>query len=125
MKRAKGKGQRAKLIIKDLKFNAHGLIPAIMQDYKTGQVLMIAYMNRTSLKRTIRSGKACFWSRSRGRYWTKGETSGNLQFVKGIYYDCDMDALLVKVRQIGVACHTGNRSCFYRRLCIIQPKKNS
>ena len=101
---------------KNLKFNKHGLIPAIIQDYKTGEVLMLAYMNKVSLQRTLKSGKTCFWSRSRKEYWIKGETSGNYQFVKSIAYDCDADALLIKVRQRGVACHTGNRSCFYRKI---------
>lgn len=105
-----------KFKIGDLKFDKKGLIPAIIQDYKTGEVLMAAYMNRESIKRTIKSGKTCFWSRSRKEYWTKGETSGNFQFVKAIYYDCDMDALLIKIKQLGVACHTGNRSCFYRKI---------
>ncbi|NQT75736.1 MAG: phosphoribosyl-AMP cyclohydrolase [Candidatus Omnitrophica bacterium] len=102
--------------MKGLKFDKKGLIPAIVQDYKTGEVLMVAYMNRASLRRTLKSGKACYWSRSRGKFWTKGETSGNFQFVKAVYYDCDKDALLIKVRQKGAACHTGNRSCFYRKL---------
>ncbi len=102
--------------MKGLKFDKKGLIPAIVQDYKTGEVLMVAYMNRVSLRRTLKSGKVCYWSRSRRKYWTKGETSGNFQFVKAIYYDCDKDALLIKVKQKGVACHTGNRSCFYRKL---------
>ena len=101
-----------------LNFDTNGLIPAIVQDYKTGEVLMMAYMNKISLKRTLRSGKTCFWSRSRKKYWVKGESSGNFQFVKAIYYDCDMDTLLVKVRQVGVACHTGKRSCFFRKLKI-------
>ncbi len=101
--------------IKDLKFDKNGLIPAIVQDYKTREVLMLAYMNKASVKRTLTSGKTCYWSRSRKKYWVKGETSGNFQFVKGVYYDCDMDTLLIKVRQKGVACHTGNRSCFYRK----------
>jgi phosphoribosyl-ATP pyrophosphohydrolase/phosphoribosyl-AMP cyclohydrolase len=105
-----------KLKIPDLKFNKHGLIPAIIQDYRTRKVLMLAYMNKKSLGRTIKSGKTCFWSRSRKEYWVKGATSGNYQFVKAIFYDCDMDALLILVRQKGVACHTGNRSCFYRKL---------
>lgn len=102
--------------IKDLKFDENGLIPAIIQDYKTGEVLMLAYMNKNSVQRTLKLGKTCFWSRSRKKYWVKGETSGHFQFVKGIYYDCDKDTLLIKVRQIGVACHTGNRSCFYRKV---------
>ncbi len=96
-----------------LKFDKKGLIPAIIQDYKNGEVLMIAYMNQESLRRTIKLNKTCFWSRSRKEYWLKGETSGHFQFVKSIFYDCDMDALLIKVRQVGAACHTGNRSCFY------------
>lgn len=105
-----------KINIKNLKFNKQGLIPAIIQDYKSGQVLMLAYMNKASLKRTLKSGKTCFWSRSRKVYWVKGQTSGNYQFVKSVAYDCDADALLLKVRQIGVACHTGNKSCFYRKI---------
>lgn len=105
-----------KIKIASLKFDTQELIPAIIQDYKTAQVLMLAYMNRESLKRTMKLGKTCFWSRSRKEYWIKGMTSGHFQFVKSIYYDCDMDALLIKVRQVGVACHTGNRSCFYRKL---------
>ena len=102
--------------LKELKFDAKGLIPAIIQDYKTGQVLMLAYMNKESIRRTLKLGKTCFWSRSRKEYWIKGATSGNFQFVKSIAYDCDMDALLFKVRQVGVACHTGNLSCFYRKM---------
>jgi len=105
-----------KINIKDLKFDKQGLIPAIIQDYKTGEVLMLAYMNKEAIRRTLKIGKTCFWSRSRKEYWVKGMTSGHFQFVKAIAYDCDMDALLVKVRQVGVACHTGNRSCFYRKI---------
>ncbi len=105
-----------KFNIKDLKFDKNGLIPAIVQDYKTKDVLMVAYMNNESIKRTLKSGKTCFWSRSRREYWVKGGTSGNFQFVKSIAFDCDMDALLIKVRQVGVACHTGNKSCFYRKI---------
>ena len=100
----------------DLKFDKNGLIPAIIQDYKDGQVLMLAYMNKESLRRSLKLGKTCFWSRSRKEYWVKGLTSGHFQFIKKIAYDCDMDALLIKVRQIGKACHTGNRSCFYRKV---------
>ncbi|MBU1006672.1 MAG: phosphoribosyl-AMP cyclohydrolase [Candidatus Omnitrophica bacterium] len=102
--------------VRGFKFDKNGLLPAIVQDYKTGEVLMVAYMNKESLKRTLKSGKTCFWSRSRKKYWVKGETSGNFQFVKAVYYDCDKDAVLVKIRQKGVACHTGNLSCFYRRM---------
>jgi phosphoribosyl-AMP cyclohydrolase len=102
--------------VKDLKFDDKGLIPAIIQDYKDGAVLMLAYMNAESVKRTLKLGKTCFWSRSRKEYWVKGATSGHFQFVKSIAYDCDLDALLITVRQVGVACHTGNRSCFYRTI---------
>jgi phosphoribosyl-AMP cyclohydrolase len=108
--------RETKFNIKDLKFDRNGLIPAIIQDYKTGRVLMLAYMNKEALRRTLKIGKTCFWSRSRKEYWIKGLTSGCYQYVKSIAYDCDMDALLVKVRQIGVACHTGNSSCFYRKI---------
>ena len=104
--------------LKGLKFDEKGLIPAIVQDYKTGEVLMVAYMNEESLKRTLETKRTCFWSRSRKTYWVKGETSGHFQFVKGIYYDCDKDTLLVKVRQVAAACHTGKRSCFYRKLKV-------
>ncbi|MDD2703298.1 MAG: phosphoribosyl-AMP cyclohydrolase [Candidatus Omnitrophica bacterium] len=107
---------KKKFNIKDLKFDKNGLIPAIIQDYRTGEILMLAYMNQESIRRTLKLGKTCFWSRSRKEYWIKGATSGNFQFVKSIAYDCDMDSLLVKVRQVGVACHTGNRSCFYRKM---------
>jgi phosphoribosyl-AMP cyclohydrolase / phosphoribosyl-ATP pyrophosphohydrolase len=104
------------LDIDKLKFDEQGLIPAIVQDYKTKDVLMVAYMNNESLRRTLEDGKTCFWSRSRKQFWVKGETSGHFQFVKSVAYDCDMDALLIKVRQVGVACHTGNPSCFYREM---------
>ncbi|MFA6216241.1 MAG: phosphoribosyl-AMP cyclohydrolase [Candidatus Omnitrophota bacterium] len=104
--------------VKELKFDEKGLIPAIIQDYKDHEVLMVAYMNAESVRRTVKLGKTCFWSRSRKEYWVKGATSGNFQFVKSISYDCDMDALLIKVRQIGVACHTGNRSCFFRKIAL-------
>lgn len=100
----------------NLKYDKFGLIPVVIQDYKTNEVLMLAYMNEASLKRTLKLGKTCFWSRSRKQYWVKGETSGHFQFVKDISYDCDADALLIKVRQMGVACHTGSRSCFYRKI---------
>ena len=105
-----------KVNLKDFKFDKQGLIPAIIQDYKTQDVLMLAYMNKESLHRTLKLGKTCFWSRSRKEYWVKGVTSGHFQFVKSLSYDCDMVAVLIKVRQVGVACHTGNRSCFYRKI---------
>lgn len=107
---------KKKFNINSLKFDQKGLIPAIVQDYKTKEVLMVAYMNKESLRRTLKTDKTCFWSRSRKEYWVKGQTSGCFQFVKSVFYDCDMDTLLIKVRQVGAACHTGKRSCFYR--CI-------
>lgn len=115
--------KKIKFSLKSLSFNKQGLIPAVIQDYNTGEVLMLAYMNKQSLERTIKSDKTCFWSRSRKKYWVKGETSGNCQFLKSIAYDCDMDALLIKVRQVGVACHTGNRSCFYRKINLTKKAK--
>jgi phosphoribosyl-AMP cyclohydrolase len=99
-----------------LKYDGNGLIPAVIQDAETGQVLMVAYMNQTALARTIETGKTHFWSRSRGKYWMKGETSGHVQDVQGIYTDCDADTVLIKVKQHGVACHEGYRSCFFRQL---------
>jgi phosphoribosyl-ATP pyrophosphohydrolase/phosphoribosyl-AMP cyclohydrolase len=102
--------------INRLTFDEQGLIPAVVQDHRTGEVLMLAYMNAESLERTIAAGETHFWSRSRNRLWRKGETSGNTQAVAEIRFDCDADALLVRVRQNGVACHTGERSCFHRTL---------
>jgi phosphoribosyl-AMP cyclohydrolase len=104
-------------MIPELKYDEKGLIPAIIQDISSNEVLMLAYMNRASLEKTIESGKTHFWSRSRQKYWQKGETSGNVQLVKEILYDCDNDTLLVKVEQKGPgACHTGNRTCFFRKV---------
>jgi len=102
--------------LKKLKFDKKRLIPAIIQDYKTKDVLMMAYMNLGSIKKTLKDGKTCFWSRSRKEYWTKGMTSGHFQYVKSVFYDCDCDTLLIKVRQVGSACHTMRRSCFYRKI---------
>lgn len=100
-----------------LKYDEKGLIPAIIQDIENGDILMMAYMNETSLKMTLETGYTHFWSRSRQKYWKKGETSGNVQEVKEIFYDCDEDTLLIKVKQHGPgACHTGNRTCFYRKI---------
>lgn len=109
--------KKGKFRLAGLKFDKKGLIPAIIQDDKDKEVLMLAYMNKESLRRTLKLGKTCFWSRSRRQYWIKGATSGCYQLVKSAAYDCDMDALLIKVRQLGSgACHTGNRSCFYRKI---------
>lgn len=92
------------------------LIPAVMQEASTGQVLMLAYMNKESLKRTLESGYTWFWSRSRQELWNKGATSGHLQKVVAMYSDCDNDTLLVQVEQTGAACHTGHHSCFYTKM---------
>lgn len=105
-----------KIDISKLKFDDRGLIPAIVQDVKTDKVLMLAYMNGTSLARTVETGYTWFWSRSRQELWNKGATSGHTQKVHSITYDCDGDALLVKVEQKGAACHTGNYSCFFNPL---------
>ena len=94
-----------------------GLIPAIAQDAETGDVLMLAWMNRDAYEETLRTGRACYFSRSRGRLWRKGEESGNVQEVKEVFIDCDADTVLLKVRQIGgAACHEGYRSCFFRKV---------
>ena len=105
-----------KNILGELKFDVNGLMPAITQDYKTDEVLMLAYMNAESLRKTIESGKAHYFSRSRQKLWLKGETSGHFQLVKSISIDCDNDTLLLKVDQIKAACHTGHRSCFFRKM---------
>ncbi|HZO91366.1 MAG TPA: phosphoribosyl-AMP cyclohydrolase [Chthonomonadaceae bacterium] len=99
-----------------LKFDANGLIPAVVQDAANGDVLMLGYMNKEAVERTLASGRVTFWSRSRQKFWVKGETSGFVQNVKGVYVDCDQDCLLVKVEQVGAACHEGYRSCFFRRV---------
>jgi phosphoribosyl-ATP pyrophosphohydrolase/phosphoribosyl-AMP cyclohydrolase len=102
--------------INDIKFDSNGLITAVIQDFSTREVLMVAYMNQESLKQTIETGQTWFFSRSRNELWHKGETSGNFQTVKAIRYDCDGDALLIEVDPHGPACHTGERSCFYRNI---------
>lgn len=98
-------------------FEKSELIPVIAQDEATGDVLMLAYMNRTAYEETLKTGRVCYFSRSRDKLWRKGEESGNIQEVQAIYYDCDADTLLIKVNQIGgAACHEGYRSCFFRRV---------
>ncbi|ACF14337.1 Phosphoribosyl-AMP cyclohydrolase [Chloroherpeton thalassium ATCC 35110] len=99
-----------------VRFDKNGLIPAITQDYETGKVLMLAYMNKESLEVTLKERKACYWSRSRQELWLKGATSGNFQEVMQISIDCDADAILLKVKQKGGACHVGYYSCFYRQV---------
>ncbi len=101
----------------EISWNEQGLIPAIAQDAKSGEILMLAWMNQEALTRTAREGRAVYWSRSRNRLWYKGEESGHVQRVSEIRLDCDNDVLLLRVEQIGeIACHTGRRSCFYKRL---------
>lgn len=97
-----------------LKFNADGLIPAIIQEQSSGRVLMMAWMNRVSLEKTIETGKTWYWSRSRKKFWMKGESSGHVQVVKDISFDCDADTILIQVEQTGAACHEGYQSCFFR-----------
>ena len=98
----------------ELKYDEKGLIPVIAQDYENKQVLMLAYANQEAVEKTLAEGTVYYYSRSRQELWHKGDTSGHFQLVKEIYYDCDMDALLILVDQIGAACHTGKRTCFYR-----------
>ena len=109
-------------ILDQLKFNQNGLIPAIIQDDENNEVLMVGYMNSEAVQRTLQSGSVCFWSRSRQEFWIKGETSGHTQTVRSVAFDCDGDALLIKVKQTGGACHTGYRSCFFRE---VSPNGNS
>ena len=98
----------------EIKFDANGLVPAIVQDVETNEVLMLAYMNAESLALTLSTGETHFWSRSRQELWHKGATSGNIQRVVEVRVDCDADTLLIRVQPAGPACHTGNRTCFYR-----------
>lgn len=100
----------------DLRFDERGLLPAIVQDASTGEVLMLAWCDAEAVRRTLATGTTWFWSRSRGEYWNKGATSGNVQYVREVRYDCDEDALLMLVDADGPACHTGERTCFYRTL---------
>ncbi len=104
------------MILSELKYNSDGLIPAIIQDKDNGEVLMMAWMNEESLRQTIETGLCTYWSRSRNKYWIKGETSGHVQKVKSISVDCDVDTLLIKVEQTGAACHENYRTCFFRTL---------
>ncbi len=101
--------------VDEIRYNDQGLVPAIVQDYLDGTVLMMAWMNRESLQKTLETGETWFWSRSRQEFWHKGETSGHLQYVRSLRYDCDSDTLLITVEQVGdIACHTGERSCFHQ-----------
>ncbi|MCK5917387.1 MAG: phosphoribosyl-AMP cyclohydrolase, partial [Cocleimonas sp.] len=100
--------------LRALKFNQDGLIPAIAQQYDSGEVLMMAWMNQASIEETLKTSRVCYWSRSRQAYWRKGESSGQVQMLKELRIDCDADTLLIKVDQTGPACHTGRRQCFYK-----------
>ncbi len=99
-----------------LKWNSDGLIPAIIQDQRDGRVLMMAWMNRASLEKSVETGRTWFWSRSRKKFWMKGESSGHVQVIRDIAFDCDGDTLLIRVEQTGPACHEGYRSCFFRSI---------
>lgn len=100
----------------NLKWDEKGLVPAIVQDYTTKEVLMMAYMNEDALRKTLETGRTCFWSRSREKFWFKGESSGNIQKVKEVRYDCDADSILVLVEQSGAACHEGYPTCYFRKI---------
>ena len=100
----------------EIAFDERGLVPCVVQDWRTGEVLTLAYMDEEALRRTRETGETHFWSRSRGQLWRKGETSGNVQRVRSLRYDCDSDAVLALVEPAGPACHTGERSCFHRSL---------
>lgn len=103
--------------LNSIKWDENGLLTCVAQDDKDGAVLMVAYMNRDALKKTLESGRLCYWSRSRKKFWLKGEESGNFQVLKELYVDCDADCLVAKIDQIGgAACHTGMKSCFYRQV---------
>ena len=106
-------GQEA---LDEVRFDDRGLVPAVVQDVENGDVLMMAWMNRASLERTLEERRTVFWSRSRQELWRKGDTSGHVQHVEEVRLDCDGDVLLVRVHQVGTACHTGERTCFFRRL---------
>ena len=103
-------------VLAELPWNADGLLPAIAQQHDSGEVLMLAWMNRTALDETLRTGRVCYWSRSRQALWRKGESSGQVQMLRELRLDCDGDTLLLKVDQTGPACHTGRRGCFYTRV---------
>ena len=109
-----GATQDASQLLAALRFGSDGLIPAVAQQHDSGEVLMLAWMNRDAVTETLKTGRVCYWSRSRKQLWRKGESSGHVQRLVELRVDCDGDALLVRVDQSGVACHTGTRSCFFR-----------
>ncbi len=100
-------------VVNALKYNDNGIVPAIAQQHDTGEILMMAWMNKDSVAETLRTGRVCYWSRSRKKLWRKGESSGQVQTLKDFRWDCDADTVLMQVHQEGVACHTGRRNCFY------------
>jgi phosphoribosyl-AMP cyclohydrolase len=104
----------AERALAEIRFDADGLVPAIAQQHDTGEILMVAWMNRDAVRETLENGRVCYWSRSRGQLWRKGETSGQTQMLKEFRLDCDGDTVLLLVEQEGVACHTGRRNCFFR-----------
>lgn len=108
-----GDGLPLSQVLEQLPYNEQGLLPAIAQQFDSGEVLMMAWMNRESLAETLETGRVCYWSRSRGKLWRKGESSGQVQQLKDMRFDCDGDTILMQVDQTGPACHTGRRSCFY------------
>lgn len=108
--------EKINITFEELKKNESGLVPVIVQDAENNQVLMLAYMNEEAFNMTLETGRMTYFSRSRNELWIKGETSGHYQYVKSLDVDCDVDTLLAKVNQVGAACHTGNRSCFYRNI---------
>lgn len=108
-----GESLPLKQVLDSLPYNSDGLIPAVSQQYDTGEVLMMAWMNRVALEETLQLNRVCYWSRSRQKLWRKGESSGQIQILKEMSFDCDGDTILLKVDQTGPACHTGRRSCFY------------
>ncbi len=111
-------------VIKEIKFDDKGLVPVVVQDVNTNKVLMLAYMNEESIRKTLDEKEACYYSRSRQELWKKGETSGNIQKLKGFYYDCDKDTILIYVEQIGVACHTGSYTCFFNEVIKNEKSKD-
>ena len=107
---------KSKMSWSDFKLNSDGMVPVIVQDHKTNEVLMLAYMNEEAYLTTLKLGKMTYWSRSRNELWVKGLTSGHFQYVRSLYLDCDNDTILARVDQVGAACHTGSRSCFFKEI---------
>ncbi len=111
-----GEGLSLADVLENLPYNDDGLIPAIAQQYDSGEIMMMAWMNKLSIEETLKTGRVCYWSRSRQAYWRKGESSGQTQTLKSMAFDCDGDTVLMQVDQIGPACHTGRRNCFYNEV---------